>query len=214
MRTLLQSKQPVADESIERLLEHCHRKHYPAKNVIIRQGEPSTELYYIISGSVSVLYEDEKGHEIILAYLNPGDFFGELGLFNEHASRSALCRAKSACEIASISYDKLKSLNTIFPDLLFAISSQLALRLRKTSRKVGDLAFMDVSGRVARTMLELCKEPDAMTHPDGMQIRITRQEMGRIVGCSREMVGRVLKELEERGLVAVAGKTIVVHGVR
>ena len=73
---------------------------------------------------------------------------------------------------------------------------------------------MDVTGRVARALLDLSKEPDAMTHPDGMQIRITRQELGRIVGCSREMVGRVLKNMEEQGLIDVAGKTIVVFGTR
>ncbi|RBL67696.1 transcriptional regulator Crp, partial [Pseudomonas sp. MWU13-2625] len=87
-------------------------------------------------------------------------------------------------------------------------------RLRNTTRKVGDLAFFDVTGRVARCLLELCKQPDAMTHPDGMQIKITRQEIGRIVGCSREMVGRVLKDLEERNLVHVKGKTMVVFGTR
>ena len=92
--------------------------------------------------------------------------------------------------------------------------AQMALRLRNTSRKVGDLAFMDVAGRVARTLLDLCQQPDAMTHPDGMQIRITRQELGRIAGCSREMVGRVLKNLEEENLISVAGKTIVVFGAR
>jgi len=90
----------------------------------------------------------------------------------------------------------------------------MARRLRATTRKVGDLAFLDVTGRVARTLLDLCKEPDAMTHPDGMQIKITRQEIGRIVGCSREMVGRVLKTLEEQGLVLVKGKTMVVYGTR
>ena len=73
---------------------------------------------------------------------------------------------------------------------------------------------MDVTGRVAGCMLELCKQPDAMTHPDGMQIKITRQEIGRIVGCSREMVGRVLKDLEEQGLIEVHGKTMVVYGTR
>ena len=63
-------------------------------------------------------------------------------------------------------------------------------------------------------MLELTKQPDAMTHPDGMQIKITRQEIGRIVGCSREMVGRVLKTLVDQGLVSVKGKTMVVYGTR
>jgi CRP/FNR family cyclic AMP-dependent transcriptional regulator len=86
--------------------------------------------------------------------------------------------------------------------------------LRNTSRKVGDLAFMDVTGRVARALLDLSKEPDAMTHPEGMQIKITRQELGRIVGCSREMVGRVLKVLEEQGHIAVKGKTMVIYGAR
>jgi CRP/FNR family cyclic AMP-dependent transcriptional regulator len=98
--------------------------------------------------------------------------------------------------------------------LIYAVSNQMAERLRRTTQKVSDLAFLDVTGRVARTLLELTKQPDAMTHPDGMQIKITRQEIGRIVGCSREMVGRVLKTLVEQGLVSVKGKTMVVYGTR
>jgi CRP/FNR family cyclic AMP-dependent transcriptional regulator len=100
------------------------------------------------------------------------------------------------------------------PDILFELASQMAVRLRRTSSMVGRLAFMDVAGRVARTLLELCQQPDAITHPDGMQIRITRQELGRIVGCSREMVGRVLKNLEQQNLITARGKTIVVFGTR
>ncbi len=160
------------------------------------------------------MIEDHKGHEIVLAYLNPGDFFGEIGLFDAEHKRSAFVRAKIKCEIAQISYDRLKSLGDLFPDLLFSIASQLALRLRKTSRKVSDLAFTDVKGRVARTLLDLCKEPDAITHPDGMMVKVTRQELGRIVGCSREMVGRVLKDLEEDLLISVSGKSMVVFGTR
>lgn len=199
---------------MEIFLDNCHRKQYPAKSIIIKEGDPSTDLYYIIEGSVSVIVEDVKGREIVLAYLNPGDFFGEIGLFDDQHRRSAFVRAKTKCEIAKVSYDHLKSLQDIFPVILFNIASQLAIRLRKTSRKVSDLAFTDVQGRVARTLLDLCKEPDAMTHPDGMQIKITRQELGRIVGCSREMVGRVLKSLEENHLITASGKTIVVFGTR
>ena len=97
---------------------------------------------------------------------------------------------------------------------MFALSAQMAGRLRATTRKVSDLAFLDVTGRVARCLLDLSKQPDAMTHPDGMQIRVTRQEIGRIVGCSREMVGRVLKSLEDQGLIGVKGKTMVIFGTR
>jgi CRP/FNR family transcriptional regulator, cyclic AMP receptor protein len=97
---------------------------------------------------------------------------------------------------------------------VFTIGKQIAHRLRNTTRKVGDLAFYDVSGRIARTLINLSKEPDAMTHPNGMQIKITRQEIGRLVNCSREMAGRVLKTLKEQQLISVSGKTIVVFGAR
>ena len=200
--------------TIVRFLEHCHKKSFPAKSVIIKEGDQSYDLFYIISGSVTVLIEDLKGREIVLAYLNAGDFFGELGLFDEQHKRTAYVRAKSKCEIAQINYQRLKGLTDLFPELVFAIASQMAIRLKKTSRKVSDLAFTDVKGRVARTLIDLCKEPDSMTHPDGMLVKITRQELGRIVGCSREMVGRVLKDLEEEHLLSVSGKSIVVFGTR
>lgn len=201
-------------ESLDQFLEHCHRRQYPAKSVIIYAGDKPDVLYYIVDGSVTVLIEDEDGREIVLAYLNKGDFFGEMGLFEDEPHRSAWVRARAACEVAEMSYTKFRQLYEEHPDVLFAMASQMATRLRSTSRKVSDLAFMDVTGRVARTLLDLCKQPDAMTHPDGMQIRITRQEIGRIVGCSREMVGRVLKAMEEQDLIYVKGKTIVVFGTR
>ena len=167
-----------------------------------------------VDGSVSVLIEDEDGREIVLAYLNKGDFFGEMALFGEEPDRSAWVRSRTACEVAEISFTKFRQLYQEYPEILFGMATQMAARLRHTSRKVNDLAFMDVTGRVSRTLLDLCKQPDAMTHPDGMQIRITRQEIGRIVGCSREMVGRVLKTMEEQELIYVKGKTIVVFGTR
>ncbi len=202
------------DAVISKFLDHCHQKTFPPKHLIIKEGDLSRDLYYIISGSVTVMIEDLKGHEIVLAYLNPGDFFGEIGLFDSDHKRSAFVRAKTKCEIAQISYERLKDMQELFPGLLYAIASQLAMRLRKTSRKVSDLAFTDVKGRVARTLLDLCKEPDAITHPDGMLVKVTRQELGRIVGCSREMVGRVLKDLEEDHLISVSGKSMVVFGTR
>jgi CRP/FNR family cyclic AMP-dependent transcriptional regulator len=138
-----------------------------------------------------------------------------MGLFeSDEQVRSAMVVAKTECEVAEISYERFHQIRDQFPDILFAISSQFSKRLRQTTRKLTDLAFVDVSGRIAHTLLDLCKEPDAMTHPDGMQIKITRQELGKIVGCSREMAGRVLKALEEDGLVSVSGKTMVVFGTR
>lgn len=200
--------------NVEALISSSHRRRYPAKSTIIYAGDTSETLYYIVKGSVTVAIEDDDGKEMIVAYLNEGDFFGEMGLYGQEDSRSAWVRAKTECEVAEISFVKFHELSQQYPDMLYSIGKQMASRLRKTTRKVGDLAFLDVTGRVAHTLLELCKEPDAMTHPDGMQIKITRQEIGRIVGCSREMVGRVLKDLEEQGLVNVKGKTMVVYGTR
>ncbi len=128
-------------------------------------------------------------------------------------------KTRCECKVAQISHDELKEqLKKELPEhaaeILFMLGEQMAKRLLTTSRNFRDLAFMDTKGRIVRTLLDLCKQPDAMTHPDGMQIYVSRQEIGKIVGCSREVVGRVLKELEENNLITAHGKTIVVFGTR
>ena len=198
---------------LEGFLALSHRRKFPKRSTVISAGAESNSILYLVKGSVTVSIEDEDGHEMVIAYLNEGSFFGEMGLFDEE-SRSAWVKAKTECEVAEVSYTRFKELIEMDTRLMYALGKQLSERLRKTTIKVGDLAFMDVTGRVARTLLELCQEPDAMTHPDGMQIKVTRQEIARIVGCSREMVGRVLKDLEEQGLVTASGKTMVVYGTR
>lgn len=203
--------------TIENFLRHCQRQVHKSKSVIVREGEQSDSLFIILEGSVSVMVEDDddKDHKMVVSYLNPGDFFGEMSLFtSESEMRSAEIIARTQCEVAEITHERFHQIRSQFPDILFAIARQMSERLRQTTLKLKDLAFVDVSGRVAHTLLDLSKQPDAMTHPDGMQIKVTRQELGKIVGCSREMAGRVLKSLEQEGLVAVAGKTMVVHGTR
>ena len=205
----LSSHQPA---KMDAFLAAAHRRRYPARATIIYAGDRSDCIYYIIRGSVTVLVEDENGREIIVAYLNKGDFFGEMGLFLE--SRSAWVKARAECEVAELSLAKFRELAERDNTLLYAVSGQMAERLKKTNQKVSDLAFVDVTGRVAHALLDLATQPDAMTHPDGMQVKITRQELGRIVGCSREMVGRVLKTLVDQQLISVKGKTMVIFGTR
>lgn len=199
--------------NMEEFLAMAHRRRYPRGSTIIYAGDQSDSIYYITRGSVTVIIEDDAGHEIIVAYLNEGDFVGEMAMFGE-GTRTAWIKAKTDCEVAELSYEKFIDLSQRDSGMLYQLARQLADRLKNTTQKVGDLAFLDVTGRVARALLDLCGEPDAMTHPDGMQIKVTRQEIGRIVGCSREMVGRVLKTLEDQGLVSVKGKTMVVYGAR
>jgi CRP/FNR family cyclic AMP-dependent transcriptional regulator len=205
--------------AMERFLALCHRRRYPGKTAIIRPGDPANTLYYVVEGSLAVCTEDEQGRELILAYISRGQFIGEMGLFVEQAQRESMVRTRTPCEMAEISYERLFQLmegplREECPKILFAIGAQLTNRLLRTSRQVSRMAFMDVTNRISRTLLDLCQEPDSMTHPDGTQIRISRQEVSRIVGCSREMVGRVLKQLEEQRMIDVSGKTIVVRGTR
>ena len=200
--------------AINRFLSYCRVRTVPSKTVMIHAGDLPDVLYYIVDGSVEVMIEDEDGNEMVLAYLNKGQFFGEMGLFWDQPTRSAWVRTRNACELAEMTYPRFRQVANENPGLLFELATQLATRLERTNRKLGDLAFVDVTGRIAHAIMDLCNEPDAMTHPDGMQIKVSRQELSRLVGCSREMAGRVLKVLEEQGLLTARGKTIVVYGVR
>ncbi|PTT62016.1 transcriptional regulator Crp, partial [Pseudomonas sp. HMWF007] len=70
-------------KNLDKLLMHCQRRRHAAKSNIICAGDRSDTLYFIIKGSVTILIEDDDGREMIIAYLNAGDFFGELGLFEQ-----------------------------------------------------------------------------------------------------------------------------------
>lgn len=200
------------DAPLELVLRHGQRRRVAAKQMIIRAGEQPGAVYFVVDGSVRVLVEDEEGRELVLAYLGPGEFFGELGLFGAETTRSAWVRARTDCELIAVDYERFRQLCQDSPDLLLHVAGQIAQRLRRTSRRMGHLAFLDVTGRIARVLLDLAQDSQAITHPDGMLIRITREELGRLVNCSREMAGRVLHDLEQQGLIEVDGKSIVVHG--
>lgn len=209
----------LSDETLADLLRYCHKREYPNKTDIIQPGDSADTIYYIVEGSVSVRVEEEDGHEFILANLNRGDFIGEAGFFLPQEARGVYVQTRSACTLAAITYSQLSNLLDQqllgqSKEILHALGRQLSKRLLQTSRKAKHLAFLDVTGRIARTLLDLTQEPDAMTHPDGIQIRITRQDIGRMVGCSREMAGRVLKNMHAEGSIHVKGKTIVVLGAR
>lgn len=195
-------------------VRECETQHYEAKATIIAEGSESDRLYLILEGTVSVQVAEEKDPNqlMVVAYLSEGEFVGELGFFSAEAiHRSAKIVAKTDCYIASISYSKLNNIRDKYPDIVFAIASQVASRLVQTTRKLRDLAFVDVAGRIAHALLDLTEQPEAQEHPEGRLIRITRQELGNLVGCSREMAGRVLKSLEEDGLVVITGQTLLVR---
>jgi len=206
-------------EAIDELLRYCKIHQFPKKGIIIKSGEKADSLYYLIKGSVSVSVLDENENEVVLTYLNAGDFIGEIGLFYRSKHRIAMVRARTPSELAEIKYDKLEQLfanklKDMHPEILSAIGLQLSQRLLKTTRRVTQLAHMDVTGRVARILLDLCREPEAMSHPEGTQLHISRQELGRMAGCSRETVGRILRHMADDGMIEISGMDIVVYHSR
>lgn len=205
----------LALPNAEAFIACCELKRFKSRAVIVKSGDPSESFFFVLDGALAVSIKGDDDNDLILNYVNIGDFFGEVGLYKrDDKPRYATVQAKTDCEVAEIRYDYFLERKEEFPDVLYAIGSQMADRLTQISRKLHDLAFVDARGRIVNALLELCKEPAAMTHPDGMQIKVSRQELARIAGCSREVAGRMLKKLEDEGMVEVSGHTIVVHGTR
>lgn len=203
-------------EYIDRFLAYCETLEIPPKKEVIQAGDISDSIYYIIQGTLTVTVKDSEGREMILAYISEGEFFGELGIYEyeeeSQQPRSASVRSRTDCVIGRMEYKRFHEIARIYPSLMKAVDTQVANRLRSTTQKVLDLAFLDVTGRVASCLLDLCKLPEAIAVEDGVQIKISRQEIARIVGCSREMAGRILKDMQNMGLIRAQGMTVVLHG--
>ncbi|MCI7353541.1 MAG: cyclic nucleotide-binding domain-containing protein, partial [[Actinobacillus] rossii] len=134
----------VIDPTIDWFISHCHIHKYPTKTTLIHAGEKADTLYYLVKGSAMVMVKDEEGKEMILSYLSEGEFFGEVGLFEENQTRSASVKARTTCEIAEVSYKKFRQLIQVNPEILMHLTGQLSRRLQNTSRQVTNLAFLDV----------------------------------------------------------------------
>jgi len=158
---------PPPVEWLDLFLRGSHRRQYMAKTPIIHHGNDSDTLFYIVDGSVSVITQgpEPDSREIVLAYLHPGDFFGEMGLFEPGAKRSAQVISRTKCEVAEMNYEQFRRLCADQPELLGELSKQMASRLKKTSSKVSQMVRLDVKQRVAATLLDLAHMPDAMGEP-------------------------------------------------
>ena len=198
--------------AVQAFVGMAQKRSFPPKHTIIHSGEEPTSLFLVLDGSVAISIEDENGREIVLAYLGPGDYFGEMCLFPDQQLRTAIVRTRRPTLVAEVDYQAFRDFAQENLDVVFDLAGQLAARLRDTTRRLGDLAFLDVAGRMAHVLLELVSEQDAVPHARGTIVRTSRMELARLVGCSREMAGRVLKTLEEDGMVQTQGRNILVLG--
>ncbi|MEM7082185.1 MAG: cyclic nucleotide-binding domain-containing protein [Pseudomonadota bacterium] len=204
-------QQRIDRADLQQFLERARIRRFTKGQTILAADEEPRTIHYLVKGSVEVVMETEEGKELVLAFLNEGHFFGEMGYFNQKAERSAWVRSRRDSVVAELTYEQFSEFSKTNTSLVFELATQLAVRLGRTNARVGNLAFLGVSGRVAKVLLELAEEPDAVDIEGGRRLKYTQPQLARIVGCSREMISRVLKLLQSQGLITI-DKGIIVWG--
>ncbi|MGA8004808.1 MAG: Crp/Fnr family transcriptional regulator [Burkholderiales bacterium] len=197
----------VPDEQLRALATVVTRKSVARGATIMVAGDQTDSLYIILSGRLKVMMSDAEGKEVILSILGPGEFFGEMGLIDD-SPRSASVLAIEPCELLSIAKrDFNKCLAENF-EMAMAVMRGLVRRLREADRKIGSLALLDVYGRVARLLLDMADTVDGQKM---VTKRLPKQDIAKMIGASREMVSRVMKDLQLGGYIEMRGSTIVLH---
>lgn len=174
------------------------KRRFKRGEAVVEQGHKSNTLFILLTGRARVITADRRGREVILATLQPGDYVGEMSLIDNQA-HCATVRAEVQTDMLALGRAEFARCLPENSSLAYAIMKGLVQRLRQADRKIESLALMDVYGRVARALLEFA-QPDR----DGqlaVRERISRQDIAKMVGASREMVSRVMKDLEERGFI-------------
>jgi len=194
----------VPDEQLRTLVSVVTRRSAPRASVIMAAGDQIDCLYIVISGRLKVMMGDADGKEVILSLIGPGEFFGEMGLIDD-SPRSASVVTIEPCELLSVTKrDFKKCLGENF-EMSMAVMRGLVRRLREADRKIGSLALLDVYGRVARLLLDMAEDVN------GQKVvtkRLPKQDIAKMIGASREMVSRVMKDLQTSGYIEVRAGAI------
>jgi CRP/FNR family transcriptional regulator, cyclic AMP receptor protein len=188
------------EDQLRMLTTVVSRKSVTRSTMVMAAGDATDSLYIVLSGRLKVMMSDAEGKEVILAILGPGEFFGEMGLIDDEP-RSASVVALEACELLGITKRDFKKALADNFEMTMAVMRGLVRRLREADRKIGSLALLDVYGRVARLLLD----EKIVTK------RLPKQDIAKMIGASREMVSRVMKDLQLGGYIEVRGSNIVVR---
>ncbi|WP_295532321.1 Crp/Fnr family transcriptional regulator [uncultured Pseudacidovorax sp.] len=174
------------------------KRRFKRGELIVEQGKKTNALYIILAGRARVLSADSRGREVILATLQSGDYIGEMSLIDDEP-HSATVRTDVQTDVLVLGRDAFARCLPDSSSMSYNIMRGLVRRLRHADRKIESLALMDVYGRVARALMDFVIEDGAGNFV--VRERISRQDLAKMVGASREMVSRVMKDLEERGFV-------------
>jgi len=195
------------EDQLRMLTTVVTRRSLPRSTTVMASGDPTDSLYIVLSGRLKVMMSDAEGKEVILSILTAGEFFGEMGLIDD-APRSASVVSIEPCELLSIAKRDFKKCLAENFEMAQAVMRGLVRRLRDADRKIGSLALLDVYGRVARLLLDMAETVD------GEKIvtkRLPKQDIAKMIGASREMVSRVMKDLQMGGYIEVRGSSIVLR---
>lgn len=193
---------------LERLSVVSGRRRAERGEFIVRAGDNTDSLYILLTGRAKVTNSDEEGREIILALLGPGEFFGEMGLI-DGSPRSADVVAKEPCELLVLGATEFQRCLKDNFQVVVKLMQSLVRRLREADRKIESLALLDVYGRVARLLLEMSEEENGRKV---VKKKISKQDIARMIGASREMVSKVMRDLELSNYIGYEGDVIVIAG--
>ena len=194
------------DHELDVVRSVASEKTYPKNAVVLTEGEAGDSLFMIQSGKVKVFIGDEDGREIILKILGPGSFFGEMSMIDKQP-RSASVTTLETSTFLVLQHNAFEKCVEQAPRIAQMVMQVLAQRVREADRKIGTLALMDVYGRVASTLLEL-----AVYNNGKLMVgeKLSQQDLANMVGASREMVNRILKDLSDRGFISIESKSITI----
>ena len=199
--------QGLSDDTLAMVSRSAMMRRIPRGQSVVHAGERSDFVYLVLTGNLKVVVSDEAGREVILTILGQGELFGEMGMFGEQP-RSATVVAVMPSDLVMIAKNDFRTIMQGNFEVAWRIMANLADRLRNADRKIESLALMDVYGRVARLLLEMSEEVNG----DAVVVRkITKQDIAKMIGASREMVSRVMKDLAAQGLIEETGAGIVLR---
>jgi CRP/FNR family transcriptional regulator, cyclic AMP receptor protein len=192
-------------QHLKALAEQGAVKAFPKNTIIISEGERSDSLFIVQSGKVKVYLADEEGKELLLSTHGPGEYFGEMIL--DEGPRSASVMTLEPSRFSVITTDQFKQFLAQHPDIGLELIKSLIHRVRALTKTAGNLGLLDVYGRVARLLLDIAVEEN------GKQVikeHLTQQDMASRVGCSREMVSRILRDLRVGGYIKMDGDRMII----
>lgn len=197
----------LTDDVLASVARIAMMRRFPRGQSVVRAGDRSDYVYFVLTGSLKVVVSDEDGREVILSILGQGEIFGEMSMFGEQP-RSASVVAVVAADLVMISKQDFRQLMQESFDVTWRIMCNLAERLRNADRKIESLALMDVYGRVAGLLIEMAEDVDGASV---VVRKISKQDIAKMIGASREMVSRVMKDLGQQGLIKETAKGIVLQ---